>query len=188
MSNIILFFTFMKLGAFTFGGGYGMVALVENEIIMKKNWLSRSEFLDIIAIAESTPGPMAINLATYVGYKMNGFRGAAVASIAVCIPSFVIIYVISLVFDAFKSISYVESAFKGIQVCVVYLIIMAGVRMLREMRKDAISIIVLIASIVLFIIFSLFDVPVSSIIFILVAGMVGVISYALRKLSGRELK
>ena len=96
-----LFWTFLKIGAFTFGGGYAMVALLEREFVEDKQWLSREEFLDMVAIAESTPGPVAVNSATYVGYKIEGVEGAAASTLAVCLPSFVVIYLISLVFDRF---------------------------------------------------------------------------------------
>ena len=95
---LTLFLTFLKIGAFTFGGGYAMIALLENEFVEKKGWLDRDEFLDMAAIAESTPGPVAVNSATYLGYKIGGVAGAALSTLAVCLPSFVIIYVISLFF------------------------------------------------------------------------------------------
>ena len=100
-----LFWTFLKIGAFTFGGGYAMVALLEREFVEDKQWLSREEFLDMVAIAESTPGPVAVNSATYVGYKIEGAEGAAASTLAVCLPSFVVIYLISLVFDRFLQLS-----------------------------------------------------------------------------------
>ena len=91
---LTLFLTFFKIGAFTFGGGYAMLALLENELVDKKKWLTRDEFLDMTAVAESTPGPVAVNSATYIGYKIAGIGGAAAATFAVCMPSCVIIYVI----------------------------------------------------------------------------------------------
>ena len=118
-----LFATFFKIGAFTFGGGYAMIALLENEFVAKKQWIDQEEFLDMVAIAESTPGPVAINSATYLGYHMAGFWGALVSTVAVVLPSFLIIFAISLVFDQFLAISYVNYAFQGIRVCVVYLIL-----------------------------------------------------------------
>ena len=96
-----LFLTMLKIGLFTFGGGYAMIALLENEFVTKRKWIEKDEFLDMVAIAESTPGPIAINAATYLGYKMHGVIGSLLATVAVCIPSFVIIYAISLFFDAF---------------------------------------------------------------------------------------
>ena len=104
-----LFITFLKIGAFTFGGGYAMIALLENEFVEKKKWLEKSEFLDMVAVAESTPGPVAVNSATYIGYKIAGFAGATMSTLAVCIPSFFVIYGISLFFDQFLSGSFVAT-------------------------------------------------------------------------------
>ena len=101
---IQLFLTFLKIGAFTFGGGYAMIALLENEFIEKKKWIDREEFLNMVAVAESTPGPVAVNSATYLGYRVGGVAGAALSTLAVSIPSFVIIYLISLFFDKFLSL------------------------------------------------------------------------------------
>ena len=130
-----LFLTFLKIGAFTFGGGYAMIALLENEFVIKKKWIKHDEFLDMVAIAESTPGPVAINSATYIGYKIDGISGALASTVAVCIPSFVIIYLISLFFNQFLALKYVGYAFKGIQVCVIYLILSAGISMLKGLKK-----------------------------------------------------
>ena len=120
-----LFFTFLKIGAFTFGGGYAMLALLEDACVRQKGWLTREEFLDMTAIAESTPGPAAVNSATYIGYQAGGFLGAVAATFAVCLPSFVVIYAISLFLDAFLAFPLVQAAFRGIQACVVYLILSA---------------------------------------------------------------
>ena len=114
MKNYLnLFFTMLKIGLFTFGGGYAMIALLENEFISKKKWMEKDEFIDMVAIAESTPGPVAINSATYIGYKLLGFWGSVLATIAVCIPSFAIIFVISLFFDAFITLTLVLTPFAG---------------------------------------------------------------------------
>ena len=131
-----LFFTFFKIGLFTFGGGYAMIALLEEEFIQRRKWLDKDEFLDMTAIAESTPGPVAINSATYLGYKLAGVPGAATATVAVCLPSFLIIYAISLFFEQFTQLTVIANAFKGIQVCVIYLIFSAGVRMLKALDKS----------------------------------------------------
>ena len=130
-----LFGTFFKIGAFTFGGGYAMVALLEHEFVEKKRWLTREEFLDMVAIAESTPGPVAVNSATYIGYKLAGVAGAAASTLAVCLPSFAVIYLISLFFDRFLQLTVVANAFKGIQACVIYLILSAGVKMLKNLQR-----------------------------------------------------
>ena len=130
-----LFGTFFKIGAFTFGGGYAMVALLEHEFVEEKRWLTREEFLDMVAIAESTPGPVAVNSATYIGYKLAGVAGAAASTLAVCLPSFAVIYLISLFFDRFLQLTVVANAFKGIQACVIYLILSAGVKMLKNLQR-----------------------------------------------------
>ena len=142
---LTLFLTFFKVGAFTFGGGYGMIALLEAELVGKKSWIDEDEFLDIVAIAESTPGPIAVNAATYIGSKIAGLAGSAVATLAICMPSFFIIYVISLFLDRFLGLEYVRYAFEGIRVGVVFLIFSAGLKMLKEMKKNAFNIAVAVA-------------------------------------------
>ena len=148
--TLTLFLTFLKIGAFTFGGGYAMFALLESEFIYKKKWIEKDDFLNMIAIAESTPGPMAVNSATYIGYHIAGFGGATTATLAVCIPSFIIIYCISLFFNQFLSLHYITCAFKGIQVCVVYLILTAGIRMLKNLERNLFNtLIILIVAIIM---------------------------------------
>ena len=180
--NLSLFITMLKIGAFTFGGGYAMIALLENEFVEKRNWLDREEFLDLAAIAESTPGPIAINAATYIGYKVSGFIGSLLATIAMCIPSFTIIYLISLFFDEFISLKWVACAFKGIQVCVVYLIMTAGIRMFRKMKKTALNVAIIFSVIAVMVSFSLFAVDFSTIFYILISGFIGVAFYCCRQL------
>lgn len=177
-----LFFTFLKIGAFTFGGGYAMIALLEHEFIEKKKWIDKDEFLNMVAVAESTPGPVAINSATYLGYRVGGVAGAALSTLAVSIPSFVIIYIISLFFDRFLSLTYVAYAFKGIQVCVVYLIASAGVKMLRGLEKNVLNYTVMAVVLVVMTAFSITAVSFSSIFYILISGAVGWLVYMLGKL------
>ena len=172
-----LFLTMLKIGLFTFGGGYAMIALLENEFVEKKKYMEKEEFLDMVAIAESTPGPIAINAATYIGYKRAGFLGSAMATVGVCIPSFVIIYVISLFFDAFLSFKLVECAFRGIQVCVVYLIFSAGLKMLGQMKKTALSVTITAAVVLCMLVFSLFAVKFSTVLYIIICGAVGIFVY-----------
>ena len=182
-----IFLVMLKIGLFTFGGGYAMIALLENEFVTKKKWIGKDEFLDMIAIAESTPGPAAVNSATYLGYRVGGFPGAFLGTLAVCVPSFIIIYAISLFFDAFLSIKYVGYAFRGVQACVIYLIASAGLKLFREMKKDVLSMVLCGASLVCMVAFSLFAVSFSSVFYILIAGAVGVFVYLvgrLRKKSG----
>ena len=172
-----LFFTFFKIGLFTFGGGYAMIALLEEEFIQRRKWLDKDEFLDMAAIAESTPGPVAINSATYLGYKLAKVPGAATATVAVCLPSFLIIYAISLFFEQFTQLTVIANAFKGIQVCVIYLIFSAGVRMLKALDKSPFATGVLAAVILVMVGLSLAGVSVSSILLILLSGAAGVAAW-----------
>ena len=174
-----LFFTFFKIGLFTFGGGYAMIALLEEEFIQRRRWLDKDEFLDMTAIAESTPGPVAINSATYLGYKLAGVPGAAVATVAVCLPSFLIIYVISLFFEQFTQLTVIANAFKGIQVCVIYLIFSAGVRMLQALDRSLFSSGVLLSVFLAMTSLSLAGISVSSILLILLSGAAGVAAWLL---------
>lgn len=172
-----LFFTFFKIGLFTFGGGYAMIALLEEEFIQRRKWLDKDEFLDMTAIAESTPGPVAINSATYLGYKRAKVPGAATATVAVCLPSFLIIYAISLFFEQFTQLTVIANAFKGIQVCVIYLIFSAGVRMLKALDKSPFATGVLAAVMLVMVGLSLAGVSVSSILLILLSGAAGVAAW-----------
>ena len=172
-----LFFTFFKIGLFTFGGGYAMIALLEEEFIQRRRWLDKDEFLDMTAIAESTPGPVAINSATYLGYKLAKIPGAATATVAVCLPSFLIIYAISLFFEQFTQLTVIANAFKGIQVCVIYLIFSAGVRMLKALDKSPFATGVLAAVMLVMVGLSLAGVRVSSILLILLSGAAGVAAW-----------
>ena len=181
-----LFLTMLKIGLFTFGGGYAMIALIENEFVEKKKWLDKDEFLDIAAIAESTPGPIAINAATYIGYKNSGIIGSIIATLGICIPSFVIIYAISLFFDAFLSFTLVAYAFKGIQICVVYLILTAGLKMLKQIKKTTFNVIIISITLICMIVFSLFAVKFSTIFYILLSGACGVAVYLLGKIRKEE--
>lgn len=174
-----LFFTFFKIGLFTFGGGYAMIALLEEEFIQHRRWLDKDEFLDMTAIAESTPGPVAINSATYLGYKLAGVPGAAVSTVAVCLPSFLIIYAISLFFEQFTQLTVIANAFKGIQVCVIYLIFSAGVRMLQALDRSLFSSGVLLSVFLAMTSLSLAGISVSSILLILLSGAAGVAAWLL---------
>ena len=181
-----LFLTMLKIGVFTFGGGYAMIALLENEFVEKKKWLEKDEFLDVAAIAESTPGPIAINAATYIGYKNDGIIGSIIATIGICIPSFIIIYAISRFFDAFLSLTLVAYAFKGIQICVVYLILTTGLKMLAHMKKNAFNIIIISITLICMVVFSLFAEKFSAIFYIMISGSCGVVVYLLGKIRKEE--
>ena len=169
----------LKIGLFTFGGGYAMVAIIENELVEKKKLFSHDEFLDMLAIAESTPGPIAINTATFLGYKICGVLGSVFCTLGVVIPSFVIIFIISLFYEQFLALKWVTYAFKGIQVCVVFLIFNAGLKMFVKMKKTVVSVCGVALVVALMVGLGLISKNVSSIYYILVGGIVGVISYAI---------
>ncbi len=172
-----LFLTFMKIGLFTFGGGYAMLALVENTCVEKKQWITHDEMMNITVIAESTPGPIAINCATYVGYKQKGFIGAVAATVGVVLPSLVIIYLISMFLDGFLGIVWVASAFKGIKLAVGIVIVDAALKMIRKMPKKPVPLAIMVASAVIMLLTDLFAFRISSIALMLIAAAVSLILY-----------
>ena len=144
-----LFLTFFKIGAFTFGGGYAMIPLIQKETVENKKWITDDDILEIIAIAESTPGPIAINSATFVGYRTCGFWGAACATLGVVLPSFGIILAISYVLDAFQELKAVEYAFNGIRTGVLALLFKALWTMYKKSPKGWAAYVVMGAAFVL---------------------------------------
>lgn len=174
-----LFFTFFKLGLFTFGGGYAMIANIRDIVLEKKRWLTEDELVQVITIAESTPGPIAINLATYVGYHKRGVLGSACATVGVVLPSFVIIYLISFVLDFFMENPYVAGAFDGIKCAVAFLIIRAGWGMLKKLEKKPLPIITLCLTIGVMLTLELLAVELSTVVLILAGGVIGIVAYGL---------
>ena len=173
-----LFLSMFKIGLFTFGGGYAMINILDNEFVERKKWLDSEDFMNLVTIAESTPGPIAINCATYIGYKKAGVPGSVFATIGMCIPSFAIIYLISLFFSSFIEISWVASAFKGIQTCVIFLIFSAGLKMLRKIKKTPFNIVVMFVTFILSVLFSLLSIRFSSIFYILIFAVIGLVFYS----------
>ncbi len=172
-----LFLTFFKIGLFTFGGGYAMIAQIKETAVQQKQWLSDEELLEVIAIAESTPGPIAINLATYVGYKRRGFWGSVGATLGVVLPSFLIIYTISLFLDAFMANRWVAYAFRGIKCAVAFLILRAGLDLLKKLPHRGLPMMVFLAVLGLMLCFEFISVSFSSIVFIALGGLLGVLVY-----------
>ncbi len=146
---LLLFVTFFKIGAFTFGGGYAMIPLIQREVTEKRQWITDDDILEIIAIAESTPGPIAINSATFVGYKTAGFWGAFCATLGVVLPSFMIIFALSGILNAVDDFKAVKYAFMGIRAGVLGLIIKALVTMYKKCPKGIVSYIVMAGSFIL---------------------------------------
>ena len=182
----LLFLSMLKIGLFTFGGGYAMINLLENEFVSKKNWINHDEFMDLVAIAESTPGPIAINCATYIGYKKEKILGSIFATLGMVLPSFTVIYLISLFFNQFLSITWVASAFKGIQVCVVFLILSAGLKMLKKIKKTFFSVFIISVTFLCMILFSLFAVNFSSVFYILISGGIGLSLYGITYIKSKR--
>ncbi|HKL47570.1 MAG TPA: chromate transporter [Candidatus Izemoplasmatales bacterium] len=167
---LTLFWTFFKIGLFTFGGGYAMIPFIHRFGVDKYQWVSEEEFLDIITIAESTPGPIAVNSATYIGYKVKGIKGSIAANIGLAIPSIVIIILIAIFFMQFQENKHVMFAFKGIRVGVSVLIINAAIRMYRKLNKNLLSYALIMVGFFLL----LFDLlPV--IYVIIIGGIIGII-------------
>ncbi len=173
-----LFITFFRIGLFTFGGGYAMISQIKEAVVEKKKWLSDDELMEIITIAESTPGPIAINLATFVGYKRKGIKGSIAATLGVVLPSFIILYIISLFLDSFMENRYVAYAFSGIKCAVAFLILKAGIDLFMKLPKKIIPMAVFSVIFIAMIIFDILSVSFSSIIFIILGGLSGIIIYS----------
>ena len=178
MKLLQLFWTFFKIGLFTFGGGYAMIAQIKEQVVDKFGWLTDDELLEIIAIAESTPGPIAINMATFVGYKQKKVLGSLFATLGVVLPSMIIIYTISLFLDKFMTNKYVANAFFGIKCAVAFLIIKAGVNMFKKVPKKVIPLTVFAVVFLTIILFNIFSVSFSSIVFIVLGGIMGIALYS----------
>ena len=183
---IELFLTFAKIGFFTFGGGYAMLSLIEHACVEEKKWITHDEMMNVTVIAESTPGPIAINCATFVGYKQGKMAGAVVATLGMVLPSFIIIFIISSFLDGFLEIKWVASAFQGIKIAVGLLIVDAAVKMIKKMEKKAFQIIMVICATIAMLLISVFALKISSIILLLVAACVGLIVYAVETHTGKE--
>lgn len=154
---LILFLTFMKIGAFTFGGGYAMIPIIEEEVTKKRKWISEIEIMDILAISESTPGPIAVNTATYVGYKVAGVLGGIFATLGLAIPSFVIIFVISFFYKDFMQWPVIEAMFKGLKIGVIILLFSAVLKLKKGVKVNLVGIILFVTALSLMLIFSFID-------------------------------
>lgn len=169
---IELFLTFAKIGLFTFGGGYAMISVIESICVEQKEWLTHDEMMNITVIAESTPGPIAINCSTFTGYKQGGLPGALAATAGMVLPSFVIIYVISMFLDGFLEIPFIANAFRGIKLAVGLLILDAGRSMMKKMPKNRMSRLILGTACAAMLLINAFSWKVSSVSLMLIAGAV----------------
>ncbi len=165
-----LFSIFLKIGAFTFGGGYAMIPLMQRETVEKRNWISDEDILEVVAIAESTPGPIAINASTFIGYKVAGFWGSLVATTATVLPSFLIILTISFLLKEFQDFQPVAYAFMGIRAGVLALLIKALYNMYKKMPKNGFAYLIAIGSFLAAAIFS-----VKVLLVIVACGVLGLV-------------
>ena len=167
-----LFLTFGRIGLFTFGGGYAMISVIEHICVEKKKWISSEDLLEMTVIAESTPGPIAINCATFTGYKIAGLPGATVATLGMVIPSFLIIYLISLFLENFLELTFVANAFMGIKIAVGLLILEAGLKMAKKARKTPLTRIIIAAACVAMLVIHLLSWNISSISLMITAAII----------------
>ena len=172
--NILLdlFLTFAKIGLFTFGGGYAMISMIEHNCVERKQWITHDEMMNVTVIAESTPGPIAINCATFTGYKKAGFAGALAATFGIVVPSFAVIYLISMFLDNFLELTLIANAFKGIKIAVGLLILDAAVTMIKKMPKKKLPRTIMLCSFAAMLCINLFAWNFSSISLMLVAAVV----------------
>ncbi len=180
-----LFLTFFKIGLFTFGGGYAMIPLIERACVVKKEWITHDDMMNITVIAESTPGPIAINCATYVGLKKKGVPGAVAATFGVVLPSFLIILLISFFLDRFLEIRWVASAFRGIRIAVGVLIVGAAVGMIRKTEKKPLPIVIISVSFAAMMLVDIFALHVSAVALMLIAASVGAAAYYIGRHKGK---
>ena len=172
-----LFISFLKIGAFTFGGGYAMIPIIQKEIVEKKKWISDEDILEIIAIAESTPGPIAINAATFVGYKVSGFWGASLATLGVVLPSFIIILAICSILNIVGNLKAVKYAFWGIRAGVLALIIKALISMYTKSTHNLVSYLIMILAFICVVVFNL-----NVLLVIICCAVIGLFSFNITRL------
>ena len=179
-----LFLTFLKIGLFTFGGGYAMIPVIEDLCVARKKWITHDDMMNVTVVAESTPGPIAINCATFVGYQKAGITGAFTATAGVVLPSFLIIYFISTFLDNFLEITVIANAFRGIKIAVGLLILQVGLNMLRKMKKQPFSVAVLACAAAVMLLVNIFSWNLSSITLMLTAGGISLAVFAARQKGG----
>lgn len=183
---LIIFLTFVKLGLFSIGGGTTMLTLLEGELVEKRKWINNDELMEMTAISESTPGPIAINLATYLGYKRLGFFGALLATLGVVIPPFIIMFVISLFFQNLLEYQAVQYAFIGVKCGVVFLLCKVSITLIKGNKKDWIALLIILIVTSLMVTFTIFAINFSAIYFILIGAVIGLLIYGLIPFKKKE--
>ena len=177
---IDLFLTFMKIGFFTFGGGYAMLSVIEDNCVEKKKWITHDDMMNVTVIAESTPGPIAINCATFIGYRQAGILGSIAARVGFVLPSFAVILIISGFLDNFLEIEIVKNAFRGIKCAVGILIISAAVTMIKKMKKKPFPVAVMVSSTLAMLAIDIFSLRFSAITIIIFAALLGLAVFAVK--------
>lgn len=165
-----LFLSIFKIGAFTFGGGYAMIPLIEKEVVGNKGWITKEEFVDILVVSQSLPGALAINTSIFLGYKIEGLLGAIVALLAVVLPSFIIILIIAAFFMQFRDNYYVSAAFKGITAAVPILVLVGAISLSKGLEKNTRTVITIIVGLIALVFFNIHPVLV-----IVLSGLYGII-------------
>lgn len=172
-----LLLTFMKIGLFTFGGGYAMISMIENNCVERKKWITHDDMMNVTVIAESTPGPIAINCATFVGYRQAGLIGSLAATLGIVLPSFIVIYAISMFLDNFLAITTIANAFKGIKIAVGILILDAAITMIKKMHKKVLPRAIMACSFIVMLFVNIFSWNFSSISLMLIAAVISLIIF-----------
>lgn len=190
LKSVSLFITFFKVGLFTFGGGYAMIPIIQKEVVEKKKWISGVDLLDILAISESTPGPISVNAATFVGYKVAGFLGALFSTLALATPSFIILLLISTFYDNFLALEFVNKAFLGLKVGVIILLINAVIKLAKLIKFSKIGFVCSAITLLGMLLDSFLNlkIPSLSIIFIVLGLIVGLISEIISSHTRKEKK
>ncbi len=181
-----IFLVFAKIGLFTFGGGYAMLSVISESCVDKKKWITADDMMNITVIAETTPGPISINCATFVGYRQAGILGAVAATVGVVMPSFVIIYLISLFLDGFLQYPIVAFAFNGIKIGVSFLILEAAIGMISKMAKQVLPRILMIGATVVMLAVNLLSLKFSSISLMVICAAISFSAYWIANRKGGD--
>ena len=186
--NILLdlFFTFAKIGLFTFGGGFAMISVIENNCVERKKWITHDDMMNMTVIAESTPGPIAINCATFTGYKKAGVSGALAATLGMATPSFIVIYLISMFLDNFLELTVVSNAYTGLKIAVGLLIVDAAFTMIKKMQKKKLPRIIMICSCIVMLCINIFAWSFSSINLMLIAALVSLSVFTIQEIVAQK--
>jgi len=177
--TLTLFLDYFKIGLFTFGGGLSMITLIEKTFVEKRKYITKDELLDIIAISESTPGPVAVNMATYIGYKVKGTIGSIFSTIGVILPSFIIILLISLFYEKFIEIKFIRYFISGIMMGVTYLIFRAGFKVFKTYKKGFFEYLLICLSFIAVLLIKIFNINFSTVFIVLIGGLLSLIYYSI---------